>query len=142
MFLKKEKRNRGFSVLGTVLLVNATVLLVVSGLFLRSIDEANKTADLQNSLIAWNTVNTCGEYALMQLASTTDGNGWSYGGDESLSVGDNICYIYEVEDGDDGSRLVNASSTVSGFTKKISIDIATNTPSLVVDSWEEVASFD
>jgi hypothetical protein len=57
-----------------------------------------------------------------------------------LSVGDETCYIYPVvASGTD--RLIRASSTVSGFTRKILIDVATNTPKVVVSSWEEVADF-
>ncbi len=142
----KAGQNRGFLVLTMVLLVSATVLIVVTGSLLRSISEVNESSDLQMSLKAWSTVNACGEYALLQLASTTDaGDGWSYAGDESQSIplpaGAQLCYIYPIADGDLGAKLIKASSTVSSFTKKILIEVATNTPNIVVNSWTTVADF-
>jgi len=131
----------GFLVLTTILLVCATILIIITGILLRSISEINETTDSEKSLIALSTVSACGEYTLQQLASSTDSVGWSYSGDYSLSVGAQTCYIYGIEDGVGGVKLVKASSTVSGFTKKILIEVATNTPRVVVNFWKEVADF-
>ena len=149
MFFKKNKKNnRGFLVLTMVLLISAVVLLISAGVMLRSIGDINQSSDSENSLQAWSTVTACGEYALGQLASTTDSAGWSYAGDESsdslvpsLELGDETCYIYPIEDGDNGAKIIKASSTVSGFTRKILIEVATNSPSIIVNSWSYVADF-
>ncbi len=143
--VKWVKRSGGFLVLTMVLIVCAVVLAVGSGIFLRSISEMNEGADAENSLKAWGTVNACGEYALLQLASTTEaGDGWDYAGDESLAIplpdGTQTCYIYTVETSGT-AKLIKASSTVSSFTKKILIEVATNTPSIKVNLWTEVADF-
>ena len=137
-FLKKKQA--GFLVLTITFLVCATVLIIITGVILRSIGQVNESADSEASLKAWSVVNACGEYALNQLASTTGSPGWSYAGGESLAVGSETCYIYPVESSS-LDKLVKASSTISGFTKKILIEVATNTPAVEVDSWAEVADF-
>ncbi len=140
--IKKDKK--GFLVLTMVLIVSAVVLSVATGMFLRSLSEMTESGDSEMALKAWASVNACGEYALGQLASTTDTPGWSYGGDETLNIpladGDKTCYIYAVAPSGSG-KLIKASSTVSNFTKKIQIIVATNTPSVLVSSWVEVADF-
>lgn len=140
---KSKKNNQGFFTLTMVLLVSVAVLAVVSGMILRSITAINQSADSEMSLKAWSTVNACGEHALLQMSTTSDGlPGWNYASTtgESLSVGSSTCYIYPVETSG-ADKLIRASSTVSGYTKKILIDVATNTPSLLINSWEEVADF-
>jgi len=135
-FSKNKKSNqRGFLVLTMVLLVCATVLIIATGSLLRSISQTNESADSENSLKAWSAVNACGEYALGYLASM-----WNYAGGEPLSVGSSTCYIYPII-ASGTSELIRASSTVSGFTKKILIEVATNTPSIVINSWTGVADF-
>lgn len=141
MSISIKRKQGGFLVLTMVLLVSATVLAIATGLMLRSIGDVNDSGDTENSFKAWSTVNACGESALFQLASTTEGNGWStYLGGESLSVGDNSCYIYAIVDSG-SAKIIQASSTVSGFTKKIEIKVATNTPTVSLDYWKEVADF-
>ena len=142
MTILKDKNNKGFLVLTLVLLVCGTVLIIVTGIMLRTVSEVNQTVDSEKALIAWGTVNACGEHALGQMATTQGGlPGWAYTGNEALAVGTETCYIYGVEDGMAGAKLIKASSTVSGFTKKILIEVATNTPTVIVNSWQQVADF-
>ena len=126
-----------------VLLVCAVVLAVGSGVLLRSISVVNQSADEEHSLVAWAAVNACGEYALGQMATTADSRlGWAYPGNEEVSIAGNPCYIYSIVAGlAAGSKLIEASSTVSNFTKKLEIEVATNTPSVVINYWKEVADF-
>jgi hypothetical protein len=138
VFYKNTQKNKGFLVLTMVLLVCAVVMIVSAGSLFRSINDANEGTDSERALKAWSTVNACGEYALAQIAPLS---GWTeYTGDAPLQVGAETCYIYPIEDSE-GSKIINASSTVSGFTKKISIEVATNTPKVIITSWEEVADF-
>ena len=122
-----------------MLLVSAVVLAIGTGIFLRSISDVNESADSEMSLKAWSLAGACGEYALNQLSTTTDGRaGWSYSG-ESLPVGDETCYINVVASGT--AKVIQASSTVGNFTRKVKIEVATNTPSIVISSWAVVADF-
>jgi len=143
-----HNNKKGFLVLTMVLLVSATVLLIATGIMLRSIVEENATADSANSLIAWSTANACGEYALGQMmasstSATTTANNWGFASTtgQSLFVGSNSCYIYPVVTDGGTGKLIKASSTVATFTRKILIDVATNTPTMSVTSWKEVADF-
>jgi hypothetical protein len=136
-----NRRNGGFLVLTLTLLVSAVILVIVTGSLLRSTRDIIKTADSEKSLKAWSVVNACAEYALGQLASTSDTVlGWSYAGGNSLSVGGETCYIYPIE-ASSTSKLIKASSTVANFTKKLLIEVATNTPRMIITSWKEVADF-
>jgi hypothetical protein len=138
-----SQRNKGFLVLTMALVVSAAVLVIATGSMLRSIGGVNETADSEKSLKAWSTVNACGEHALLEMSTTSGGlSGWDYGSTtgESLEIEGETCYIYEVT-ASGTAKLIKASSTVSGFTKKILIEVATNTPNLVVNSWKEVADF-
>lgn len=145
-----KPKNKGFFVLTMTLIVLVTVLTIATGIFLRSIDDLNQTSDSEKSLTAWSTVNSCGEFALGQIATTTNGlAGWSYTGNQFLRIGDNTCYIYNVEPfyavNTDcinlSKRCIRASSTVSTFTRKIIIEVSTNTPRIIVNSWNAVADF-
>ena len=138
--LLKNKRS-GFLVLTFTLLVSAMVLTVVTGVLLRSTGDIIKTSDSEKSLRAWSTVNACAEYALGQLASTSDSvAGWSYVGGYSLAVGSETCYIYPIV-ASGTAKLIMASSTVANFTKKLLVEVATNTPRVIINSWKEVADF-
>ena len=142
IYLKQKKG--GFLVLTMVLLVCAVVLIISTGLLLRSISDVRESTDSENSLKARSAVNACGEYALGQMVSsssaTTTATNWGYAGGLSVAVGSETCYIYPVT-ASGTAKLIKASSTVSSFTKKILIEVATNSPSLVISSWQEVADF-
>lgn len=144
------KKKDGFLVLTMVLLVSITILAVLTGILLRSISDVSQTADSENALKAWSAVNACGEYALEQMiasstSSTTTATNWNYAGDITLSLplpdGAETCYIYPVV-ASGTAKLIRASSTISRFTRKILIEVATNTPTTTVSSWSVVADFD
>lgn len=134
-------KNKGFLVLTMILLVSAVVIAIVTGIMLRSVGEAKASQDTESSLKAWGAVSACGEYALDQLSTTTAGKtGWAYAGGQTLDLGTETCYIYPIETVG-SAKLIKATSTVSSFTKKIKIQVATNTPNIWIDLWEEVADF-
>jgi hypothetical protein len=143
LIYSNKRKNGGFLVLTMVLLVCAVVLIVATGVLFRSIGEVNQSAETERSLEAWSTVNACAEYALAKISKEEVGSsGWNYTGGEPLEIEGNICYIYPIVNNDnDGSKTIKASSTVSGFTKKISVEVATNTPKVKITSWTEVADF-
>jgi hypothetical protein len=142
-FSFSKKHKGGFLVLTMVLLVCATVVIIVTDILLRSIGQANESLDSENSLKALGVVTACGEYALNQISTTTDGRaGWGFASTSgmSLAVGDETCYIYPVT-ASGTAKLIKASSTVSSFTKKVLIEVSTNTPNLSISSWKGVADF-
>jgi hypothetical protein len=142
------KHQKGFIALITILSASAVALLISSTILLRSITEATYSINEESSAKAWATVNACGEYALIHLASSTitdiEGGGWDYEGDYTLDVGDYSCYIDSVGNRNTGTttpRIIKASSAVNSFVRKIMITAETNDPTVVVSSWEEVADF-
>jgi hypothetical protein len=142
-----KNKKKGFLVLTMVLLVSATVLIITSGIFLRSIWDINSTQDSELALKAWSAVNACGEYALGQMvasstSATTTAENWDFASTTgvSLDVGTETCYIYPVT-ASGTAKLIKASSTVSLFTRKILIQVATNTPTTTVSLWNAVADF-
>ena len=146
IFSNKRKQD-GFLVLTLVLLVCATLIIITTGLLLRSISQTNGGLDSENSLKALSTVNSCGEYALSQMTAsstdaTTTASRWGFASTTgmALNIGSEICYIYPIiASGTD--KIIKASSTVSSFTRKILIDVATNSPAIIVSSWKSVADF-
>jgi hypothetical protein len=140
-------KKRGFIALMVILTVSAIALVISSTIILRSVTEATVSIDEESANKAWAIVNACAEKALYNLASTT-GDGvavWNaYDGAEEVLIDDYSCYILSIDNSGGASteRIVNASSTVNNFTRKVSITVATNTPSLDVESWEMVADFD
>lgn len=148
IFLKNNYKNKkGFLVLTLVLLVSATVLIIVTGVMLRTIGKVSDSADAEKSLKALSTVTACGEYALEQMVASTSATttitNWGFAsttGVELVLAGE-TCYIYPIEDISGGAKLIKASSTISKFTKKIEIEVATNTPNIVINSWQQVADF-
>jgi hypothetical protein len=147
---KFKKNNGGFLVLTMVLLVCATVMIISTGILLRSVSEISSTTDSEKSLRAWGAVNACGEYALLQMiasttSTTTTANNWDFASTTGVELtdvggGDETCYIYPVV-ASGTAKIIKASSTVSSFTRKIQIEVATNTPNMAVTSWEAVADF-
>lgn len=133
-----KNKERGFVALAFILMVNAITIAVSAGIFLRSISVSNNSFYEYKSAIAESIVFACGEYSTMKFSTTS--SGWLYGGDETFLLGDNSCYIYPIV-ASGTSKLIKATSTVSGFTRKILIEVATNTPSILVNSWTEVADF-
>jgi hypothetical protein len=150
MFQQTNKINKqkGFLALTMILLVCATVLIIVTSILLRSIGQSRETNDSEKSLKAWSAVNACGEYALGQMvastSATTTAENWNYAGSQSLNIplsdGGETCYIYPVV-ASGTTKIIKASSTVSLFTRKIVIEVATNTPTTTINYWNIVADF-
>lgn len=144
-----KKNQPGFIALITILLVSAVALVISSSILLKSITESTISTDEESVNKAQATVDACGEYALINLAlaSTTgylsSSHGWKYTGGEPVFVNGNLCYIntIDISAGTSSPRTVHASSTVNNFTRKISIIVATNTPTISVTSWSSVADF-
>jgi hypothetical protein len=148
MNIYKIKNNKGFMVMTMVLIVCTAILIVVSGSLLRGMNQISQTTDTETSLKAISVVDACGEYALAQMvassSATTTAINWNYGSTTGmlLPVGDETCYIYPILDGAaSSSKLIKASSTVDLFTRKLQIEVATNTPNIKLNSWEYVADF-
>ncbi len=127
---------RGYIALISILLIEGILLVIGAGILLRSsgVAKTDVSIDIQNRAQA--AVNACADYALNQLKETT-----VYAGNQLLSVGDDTCYIMNVAGIGGTNRTVQATSTVSGYTRKIKIQITKVNPTMIISSWEDVTDF-
>jgi len=132
----RNERCRGFIALISVLVISAVVLVIGIGVSLRSVGESNMSLGEQESNRARALANLCAEQALMKLESFLN-----YSGDESIIIGSESCYILAVGGTGNLNRTVQASSTVSNYTKKVQVVITQISPVMQLSSWEEVADF-
>jgi len=130
------KKPKGFIALTSVIIIGAVALAVGIGVSLRSIDEANMSLAEEMSFRSQVAAEGCGEYALQKLKDSLN-----YSGNEIIIIGDQECEILEVEGNGNSDRIVKVESTISGYTKKIKIEIGKINPSIEIISWENVADF-
>ena len=144
-------KNKGFIALIFVLAVSAVALLVSAGILLQSITQSVISSSEEMAQKAWASVNGCAEKAVWNISTTTGtAQGWS--GDYTtdghpFTIGGSDCYVYPATSTSTpvaDSRLINASSTVSEFTRKIQVIIASSTSTSTppsIYSWQEVGDF-
>jgi len=130
------KNQKGFIALISVLIVGAVVLVVSIGVSLRSVGESNMSLGEQESHRALALANLCAEQALMKLESSLN-----YGGNESIIIGDESCDILTVGGAGNLARTVKTLSAVSGYTRRIKVEVSRISPTMQISSWESVGSF-
>jgi len=161
MTVKQTKQyinRRGFVALVTILIVTAISLILGTSIIMKSITQSTLSVAEGQASQAWASANACAEYALSRLAENGTTT-WDlvdpagYKGNETLPngiitdigndpLGDPVsCSILPITAGANESRIINATSTVGEFTRKIQVIAATNTPSIVITSWGEVGDF-
>ena len=128
--------NNGFIALISILIIGAVILTVSIGVSLRSIGETTMSLDQQESRKALALANLCAETALMRLESVLN-----YGGSESIMIDGETCDILLVTGSGNLSRTVKTQSTVSGYTRKIKVEVSQVSPIMQISSWEEVPDF-
>jgi len=136
--LGRSNMNRGFIALISILIISALIVLISVGVSLRSIGETNMALDEQEAHRALALADLCSEQALINLI-----NDINYSGGETITVGDESCDIVSVDGVGNEDRIVKTESIVSGYTKKIKVEVAQISPTTttVISSWEEVADF-
>lgn len=127
---------KGYVALISILLIEAIMLVIGAGVLLRSSGVAKTDVSIDKQARAQAAVSACADYALNQLKETT-----VYTGNQLLTVGSDTCYIMTVAGIGGTNRTVQATSTVSGYTYKMKIQIADVNPVMIISSWEDVADF-
>jgi hypothetical protein len=127
---------RGFIALTSILIIEALVLMVSIGVLLRSVNETDMSLDEQESHRALFLAGLCAESALMNLKSV-----FNYSGNESIIIGEESCDILTIEGSGNLDRTVKTQSTVSGYTKKVKIEVFQVSPVMEISSWEEISDF-
>lgn len=128
--------NKGFIALTSILIIGAMVLVISIGVALRSVDEAYMSLGEQEAGRAIALANLCAEQALMKLKNDSN-----YSGNESIIVEGESCDILAVDGTGNSNRTVRSKSTVSGFTKKVKVEVLQINPEMQINSWEEVSDF-
>ena len=136
-FSNRVKNNQeGFIALISILIIGAIMLAISIGLSLRSIGETNMSLAEQESHRALALANLCAEQALMKLESTLD-----YAGGEPITIGSESCDILTISGSGNFNRTVKTQSAVSGYTKKVRVEVSQISPTMQITSWEEVGDF-
>lgn len=123
---------RGFIALITIFIILAIALIVGISFSLLSADESAMALENFQSSKSYFLANLCAEQALMKLKENTD-----YSGNETINIEDGSCQILPIE----GQWIVKTTGNFQNQMKKIRISISQVDPEVVIDSWQEVASF-
>jgi len=128
--------NSGFIALTTVLVMSAVILVISTGISLRSVDGIKMSLGQKHSYTASSLAYLCAENALIKLKSTTN-----YSGNETITLDGETCDILSIDGTGYSTRTVKTQSTVSGYTKKLKIVVAEVDPIMQITSWDEVTDF-
>ncbi|MFH1956382.1 MAG: hypothetical protein ABIJ28_01930 [Patescibacteria group bacterium] len=128
--------NKGYIALISVLIIQALILAIIIGIFLRSNTEIKLALGEQLSGKSRALAEACAEYALQQLKNNSN-----YSGNESIIIdGNDSCDILPIEtSGSD--KIVKTQSAVSGYTRKIKINVIQINPEMFTSYWNEVPDF-
>jgi hypothetical protein len=127
----------GFIALISVLIVCAVALLIGIGITLRAVGDLHiQTAD-EDALRAHMAVTSCAERGLIMLRQDL-----MYSGNETRTLGNgDTCHILPIAGLGNINRVMEATSTVNGATRKLHVVIYVVNPYLRASSWQEVADF-
>lgn len=131
-----KNNQKGFVALISILIIGAIVLTISIGLSLRSIGETNMSLGEQESHRALALANLCAEQALMKLENTLN-----YAGGEPVTIGSKSCDILTISGSGNFNRTIKTQSVVSGYTKKVRVEVSQISPTMQITSWEEVSDF-
>ncbi|MEK9183665.1 MAG: hypothetical protein AAB890_01145 [Patescibacteria group bacterium] len=120
----------------SVIIFGALSLVISVGFYLRSLSEIKVSLGEVESKKALAMANLCAESALLKLESVIN-----YSGNETLVVDGKSCDILAVGGSGNLSRVVKTQSTVSGYTKKIKVEVLQISPAMQISSWETVPDF-
>lgn len=129
-----RKLQGGYVALVGVLVFSAMILLAGLGVSLRGIDAAESSLDEAFSIHARMLADACAEEALMRLKSN-----FGYSGNETIIVGGtDTCTIVSVSGSGNTDRVVLSEAAVGRTLRRVRVDVARITPSLIVRAWDTV----
>ncbi|TSC94697.1 MAG: Uncharacterized protein Athens101428_212 [Candidatus Berkelbacteria bacterium Athens1014_28] len=131
-----EKTSGGYIALISVMIIGAVLLLIIiTGAHVGTTQGINSLL-FSNHTESESLISACGEQALMNLKDNP-----SYGGNETVSLGNGECQILAVTSQGGEVRSIQVTSAVGGARKKNLITVSQINPKLLVSSWQEVAEF-
>ncbi len=132
----KHQNKNGFIALISLLIIGAVVLLIGTGLSLRSIGETNMSLAQEQSQKAGAMADLCAEQALMKLESVLN-----YSGNETLTVDGISCTIFTIGGVGNTNRTITVQSAVGGYARKVKLAVAQISPTMQITSWEKTPDF-
>jgi len=132
----KILRNRGFIALTAVLVLSAIFLSFSITVITHALTGSDQALSVLARDKAQFVTESCLEYALLKLPQSLN-----YAGNESILVGDETCEILRMIETGNSTRIIQAQSTVSGYTYRAEVVIQTISPEIVISSWEAVQNF-
>jgi hypothetical protein len=136
----------GFVALISVLIIVAVSVIIGSTVALKSISHATMSLAEIQSAQAWASANGCVETAIAGLGNNSTSTwdmalGYPSQTPFDLSIGGITCHINHITATSSDYRLIQASSTVGTYVRKLEVIVATNTPQTNISSWQEVGDF-
>ncbi|MBI4138535.1 hypothetical protein HY479_00085 [Candidatus Uhrbacteria bacterium] len=128
-------RPPGYIALVSLTIISAIMVVVAAGLLVRAAGGGKIVVASDTRDRAASAAQACAEMALIRLKDND-----LYSGNEILDVNGDTCAILPIT-GSGSSRTVQTTSTVSGYSRKIRIQITTINPTMQIGSWEDVADF-
>lgn len=126
----------GYIALISVLIISAVVILIATSASLVSISESDMALQQNQAKESFYLADACAEYTLMKLGSVLN-----YAGNETVTIGENSCFIRPISGSGNFNRIIEVQSTFSNQTRKIRIQVSQISPVMQITSWQEVADF-
>ena len=133
--MNKERDEKGYITLLSVLIVGAVVLATTLSLFFMGLNSSQIGFTYQKLAEARVLADACAEEALQQIREST-----SFIGAGNLTLGGGSC-AYEVIGGVGQSRTIEASSVVGEVVRRVKIEIDAINPTINIIFWQEVDDF-
>ena len=134
--MKKNKFQKGYIALISILIISAIVVLIASSASLFSVSESDMDFQQTQSEKSFYLADFCAEYALMKLESVLN-----YSGNESVKIGEDSCIVYPIDGSGNTNRVVKTKSNFKNQVRKIEIKVSQISPVMKIDSWQEVSDF-
>ena len=129
------EKNKGFVSLFSVIIVISLILFVAIGVAKRTVDQT-RSINEERAAQALAMANLCAEMAITKLQSVLD-----YVGNETITVDGQSCNILTIEGSGNFNRVVKAQSNVSGYSRKIKVEISQISFPIQITSWTIVPDF-
>lgn len=126
----------GYIALISVLILSAIALAVGIGLATHAVSQDQMDVSRDASIRAYAAATACAEHALIALKGSL-----LYTGNQTLVYSGDSCTILTVGGAGNLARTVKATSTVSGATRKILIQVEQVNPRMIISSWTDVVNF-
>jgi hypothetical protein len=130
------KKQSGYILLITILIIGAIASAILSSLLLLGISSTQVSFSVQQSEEALAAAQACAEYALLKLRQSP-----SYAGSEFRTVGSYTCEVLAIGGIGNNNRALCTEGTSGDAIRRLEIAVNQILPQTKVFSWQEVSVF-